>query len=203
MPQPSLPLVATVAALVLAGCASRGSLPGGGTKAVKAGDLPAAVQIADGAGGTIQLQVRDLVEGGSLSSGFGWRGHAMGGSGGVRHEGIDIVAPKGTPVHAAASGTVEDIGWRGAYGRLVVLRHGGRIETAYAHLSRFADDVRVGRRVRQGEVIGYVGSSGRSNGPHLHYEVRRDSKPVDPLDASPPRPRMPKRTQPPPTESPK
>jgi murein DD-endopeptidase MepM/ murein hydrolase activator NlpD len=188
---PPLLMIAVVAALVLAGCGARG--PVSGTKTAKAGNLPWAVDLADGTGGTIHLQVRPVVEGGYMSSSYGWRGHSMGGSGRARHEGIDIVAPKGTPVRAAASGTVADLGWRGAYGRFLLIRHAGRIETAYAHLGGFADDLKVGRRVRVGEVIGYVGSSGRSNGPHLHYEVRRDGKPVDPLDSIPARSRQAKR----------
>jgi len=143
--------------------------------------LPYAVLVDNGSGGKIDVQIGPVVEDGRLSSGFGRRGHAMGGGSVGRHQGIDIVAAKGTPVRAAAEGTIVDVGSRGAYGRFILIRHNDHLETAYAHLSRFTPDLKPGRHVRQGEIIGFVGSTGRSNAPHLHYELRKDGKPVDPL----------------------
>ena len=142
--------------------------------------LPHAVAVNDGMGGNVHLHLKPMVADGGLTSGFGWRSHAMGG-GGARHRGLDIIAPAGSPVRAGASGTITDMGWRGAYGRFILIRHSRDIETAYAHLSRFAKNLRVGQRVTLDDVIGYVGSSGRSSGPHLHFELRRQGRPIDPL----------------------
>ena len=106
-----------------------------------------------------------------ISSGFGMRLHPV--SGYTRqHKGIDFAAPAGTPVKAAADGVVESAGRRGGYGNMIVLKHWGKISTAYAHMRGFASGVRKGHKVRQGDVIGYVGSTGVSTGPHLHYEYR-------------------------------
>ena len=106
-----------------------------------------------------------------ISSGFGTRVHPV--SGYTRaHKGIDFAAPSGTPVRAAADGTVEVAKYSGGYGNLVVLKHWSNISTAYGHMSRFASGLRKGQKVRQGDVIGYVGSTGVSTGPHLHYEYR-------------------------------
>ena len=88
------------------------------------------------------------------------------------HKGIDYAAPSGTPVRAAGDGTVRFRGWRGGYGNVIELQHGGGITTVYGHLSRFAAAAGSGRAVRQGEVIGYVGMTGLATGPHLHYEYR-------------------------------
>ena len=108
---------------------------------------------------------------GTLTSGFGPRG------GGI-HEGIDIAAPGGTPVRAAAAGRVIVAGWSGGYGNLVVIDHGNGIATAYAHLSAIYAS---GGSVSQGQSIGAVGSTGHSTGNHLHFEVRVNGSPVDPL----------------------
>lgn len=97
---------------------------------------------------------------------------------GAFHPGIDIAAYDGDPVHAAAAGIVIKASWGEGYGREVIINHGRGIETLYAHLSGFA--VTAGQRVDRGEVIGYVGTSGRSTGPHLHYEVRIQNTPVNP-----------------------
>jgi murein DD-endopeptidase MepM/ murein hydrolase activator NlpD len=94
------------------------------------------------------------------------------------HPGIDIAAPYGTPVRATADGVVVFAGEEDGYGRIVMIDHGFGISTCYAHLSGF--NTEVGDRVQRGEVIGYVGDSGRSTGPHLHYEVRIDNTPVNP-----------------------
>ncbi|MGH7752425.1 MAG: peptidoglycan DD-metalloendopeptidase family protein, partial [Gemmatimonadales bacterium] len=96
------------------------------------------------------------------------------------HTGTDYAADYGTPVRATADGTVEAAGRDGGYGNMVVLRHAKGISTRYAHLSRFAAGVRQGARVRQGETIGYVGSTGLSTGPHLHYEFRVQGRPTNP-----------------------
>jgi len=99
-----------------------------------------------------------------------------------QHQGIDYVAPTGTPVVAVAEGTVEHVGPNGGYGNLVVLDHGGGITTYYAHLSAFGAGVQEGAKVERGQEIGLVGSTGRSTGPHLHYEIRKDGKYLDPAD---------------------
>jgi murein DD-endopeptidase MepM/ murein hydrolase activator NlpD len=97
------------------------------------------------------------------------------------HHGVDFVAPYGSPVRAAGDGQVVYVGWKGDNGRLIMIRHNGVYRTAYAHLSGYAKGVRRGAWVRQGQVIGYVGNSGRSTGTHLHYGVYRNGKAVDPL----------------------
>ncbi len=109
---------------------------------------------------------------GPITSPFGWRWGRM-------HEGIDIGVPYGTPIHAAAAGTVIYCGWEEGYGNLVAIDHGGNLATAYAHQSSIV--VSCGQQVAQGQVIGYVGCTGHCTGPHLHFEVRIDGAPVDPL----------------------
>ncbi len=96
------------------------------------------------------------------------------------HRGIDYAAPTGTPVKATSSGIVAFSGSQKGYGNLVVLKHNGKYETAYGHLSRFASGLSKGKRVNQGDVIGYVGSTGMATGPHLHYELRVDGVQRDP-----------------------
>lgn len=115
---------------------------------------------------------------GAITSGFGLRRHPLFGI--VRpHHGVDIAAPWGTPVRAAAAGNVVYAGWFGGYGKLVVVDHGGGIATLYGHLSSIA--VSGGQRVAAGDLVGRVGSTGYSTGPHLHFEVRVDGRPVNPL----------------------
>jgi murein DD-endopeptidase MepM/ murein hydrolase activator NlpD len=109
---------------------------------------------------------------GPVTSPFGWRWGRM-------HEGIDIAVPTGTPVRAAGSGRVIIAGWMGGYGNLVVIDHGGGLSTAYGHNSSFA--VGTGASVSQGQVVAYAGSTGNSTGPHVHFEVRVNGSPVDPL----------------------
>src|SRR3989442_15896220 len=94
---------------------------------------------------------------------------------------VDYAAPPGTPVRAVADGTVSHAGWDGGYGLAVRVRHRSGYQTLYAHLSRFGHDVRAGTRVNQRQVIGYVGSTGLSTGPHLHYEVIKGGRRVNPL----------------------
>jgi lipoprotein NlpD len=109
---------------------------------------------------------------GTVTSPFGRRGSRM-------HDGIDIAAKRGTPIHAAASGVVVYSDRRlSGYGRMIIIRHSGDMFTAYAHNER--NLVRKGDRVKQGDVIARVGSTGRATGPHLHFEVRRGTTPVDP-----------------------
>lgn len=114
---------------------------------------------------------------GPITSSFGEREDPFNGEGAF-HAGVDISAGFGTSVHAAADGTVTRAGMASGYGREIILDHGNGIETLYGHLSGFA--VTPGQQVRQGDVIGYVGMSGRSTGPHLHYEVRIHNTPVNP-----------------------
>jgi murein DD-endopeptidase MepM/ murein hydrolase activator NlpD len=97
------------------------------------------------------------------------------------HRGVDYAAPTGTPIKAAGNGRVIERGPKGGYGNTIVIDHGNRITTLYAHMSRFAPDVRVGSRVRQGQTIGYVGMTGLATGPHLHYEFRVNGTHRDPL----------------------
>ncbi|ACJ00006.1 M23 family metallopeptidase [Rhodospirillum centenum] len=124
--------------------------------------------------------LRTPVDGAKLTSGFGMRMHPLLGYSKM-HKGVDFGAPTGTPIYAAGDGVIEEIGAKGAYGNYIRIRHNREIATAYAHLSRFGSGARRGSRVSQGEVIGYVGTTGRSTGPHLHYEVMRGGKQVNPL----------------------
>ncbi|MBY0563519.1 MAG: M23 family metallopeptidase [Hyphomonadaceae bacterium] len=120
------------------------------------------------------------INGARLSSGFGMRRHPILGYSRM-HRGTDFAAPTGTPILAAGDGTVLRSGPYGGYGNYVRIRHANGYETAYAHMSRFARGLRAGTRVRQGQVIGYVGSTGRSTGPHLHYEVMLRGQQVNPM----------------------
>jgi murein DD-endopeptidase MepM/ murein hydrolase activator NlpD len=114
---------------------------------------------------------------GPLRSYFGDRTDPFSGEGAF-HTGVDIGAPQGAPVHAAADGVVLRAQWMGGYGRMVIIDHGDGIQTYYAHLSRFS--VVPGQEIRQGEVVGLVGATGRASGPHLHYEVRVRGNPENP-----------------------
>lgn len=115
---------------------------------------------------------------GRISSGFGWRRHPI-----TRrrdfHTGLDIAAPYGTPVRAAESGKIIFAGRYRGYGKMVIIRHSGGYSTRYGHLSRIK--AKYGQRVRQGQVIGYVGKSGLATGPHLHFEIRRYGRPINPF----------------------
>lgn len=125
--------------------------------------------------------LRTPVDGARVSSGFGMRTHPVLGYSKM-HQGVDFAAPTGTPIYAGGDGVVVERGKKGGYGNFILIRHGGGYSTAYGHMSRFKSDVQRGTRVRQGEVIGYVGSTGRSTGPHLHYEVRIDGRQVNPAN---------------------
>jgi murein DD-endopeptidase MepM/ murein hydrolase activator NlpD len=115
---------------------------------------------------------------GSLESGFGGRRNPFGGSSVEFHTGQDIEAPQGTPISAAASGTITYAGWMNGYGNLVIIDHGDGLSTRYGHLSRIESS--VGQNILRGQLLGLVGSTGRSTGPHLHYEVRINDHPVNP-----------------------
>ena len=111
------------------------------------------------------------------SSSYGLRTHPV--LGGLRgHKGVDMAAPSGTPIYATADGMVSKAEWFSSYGNFIAIAHGAELETRFGHLSRMA--VSAGQRVRKGDLIGYVGSTGRSTGPHLHYEVRVAGLAVDP-----------------------
>ncbi|MEG0831148.1 MAG: M23 family metallopeptidase, partial [Acidaminococcaceae bacterium] len=117
-------------------------------------------------------------EGGEISSPYGGRPDPFG-AGADFHPGIDIAASYGAPVYASASGYVAKAGWNGGYGRYVRLEHAEGLTTAYGHMSALA--VEAGSQVQRGAIIGYVGSSGYSTGPHVHFEVRKNGEPTDPL----------------------
>ena len=102
------------------------------------------------------------------------------------HKGVDYAAPQGTPVRVTADGVVTYAGWQNGYGNVIFIRHQGAYSTVYGHMSRFADDIKVGSRVGQGDTIGFVGMTGWATGPHLHYEFRVGDQPVDPMSAAVP-----------------
>ncbi len=122
------------------------------------------------------------INGARLSSGYGMRRHPILGYSRM-HRGTDFAAPTGTPILAAGDGTIERAGPFSSFGNYVRIRHANGYETAYAHMSRFARGMRAGARVRQGQIIGYVGTTGRSTGPHLHYEVLRRGQQVNPMSS--------------------
>ena len=118
------------------------------------------------------------INGARLSSPFGMRKHPIDGFNKM-HRGTDFAAPMGTPIMASGSGTVKKAGWCGGGGNCVVIRHNSTYQTIYAHMSKFAKGIKKGVRVKQGQTIGYVGSTGKSTGPHLHYEVIVNGKKVN------------------------
>lgn len=124
--------------------------------------------------------LRTPVDGARISSNFGLRRHPILGFNRM-HQGTDFAAPSGTPIYAAGDGVAVEVKWNGGYGRWVKIRHNSGWETGYAHMSRWA--VKPGQKVRQGQVIGYVGTTGASTGPHLHYEVHLNGRRVDPRGA--------------------
>ena len=127
-------------------------------------------------------------EGMRLSSGFGMRQHPI-----LRflrpHNGVDWSGPVGTPIMAAGAGLIEEAGRKGEYGNYVRIQHANGYKTSYAHMQRFAPGISEGVRVRQGQVIGFLGNTGLSSGPHLHYEVLINNRPVDPMSIQVPRDR--------------
>ncbi len=133
---------------------------------------------ANTVGPVISVPSRMPLDGARLTSDFGMRTHPVLG-GRRKHKGIDLAAPTGTPVYATADGIVDRAEWFSSYGLYVEIGHGAELETRYAHMSRLA--VAEGQWVNKGDVIGYVGSTGRSTGPHLHYEVRIAGIAVNPI----------------------
>jgi murein DD-endopeptidase MepM/ murein hydrolase activator NlpD len=126
----------------------------------------------------VSIPSRNPLDGAALTSGFGMRTHpVLGGRRG--HKGIDLAMPTGTPIYATADGVISKAEWFSSYGLYIALEHGGNIQTRYGHMSRL--NVAAGQQVRKGDLIGYVGSTGRSTGPHLHYEVRIGGVAVNPV----------------------
>jgi murein DD-endopeptidase MepM/ murein hydrolase activator NlpD len=123
--------------------------------------------------------MRTPINGARLSSGYGMRRHPVLGYNKM-HRGLDFSAPRGTPIVSAGDGVIEMAGRNGSYGNYIRIRHTGTYKTVYAHMKGFARGMRAGKRVRQGQTIGYVGTTGRSTGPHLHYEVLRDGARMNP-----------------------
>ena len=117
-----------------------------------------------------------------ISSLFGYRRHPVYKDRRF-HSGVDYAAPSGTAIYASGAGTIEMARYVNGYGNYIKIRHNSEYETAYGHMSRFASGMRPGVRVKQGQIIGYVGSTGRSTGPHLHFEILRKGQRIDPLKA--------------------
>jgi len=120
------------------------------------------------------------VKGARISSGFGRRFHPILGYTRM-HKGVDFAARRGTPVMAAGNGVIERASRYGSYGNYIRIRHANGFKTAYAHLSRYRHGSRKGRRVTQGQIIAYVGATGRATGPHLHYELLKHNHQVNPM----------------------
>jgi murein DD-endopeptidase MepM/ murein hydrolase activator NlpD len=136
----------------------------------------------DDSGRSVQrLLMKTPVDGARLSSRFGMRRHPILGYTRL-HRGLDFAAPRGTPIYAAGDGQIVALGRNGDFGKYIRIRHRNGYETAYAHMNGYARRLKKGERVKQGQVIGYVGSTGLATGPHLHYEVLRHKKPVNPRD---------------------
>ena len=119
------------------------------------------------------------LKGGRLSSGFGMRDHPV-----LRkrrqHSGVDIAAPRNTPIYATGDGKLRFAGYKGSYGNTVEISHAGGIRTRYSHMSKHKKGLRIGATVKKGDIIGYVGSTGRSTGNHVHYEFLKNGKPQNP-----------------------
>src|SRR5262249_46928729 len=133
--------------------------------------------------------VRKPMAAGIMRSGYGWRRHPILGYSKM-HTGVDWAAPRGTPIYASGNGIVMTAGWESGYGKYVKIKHTNGYETAYAHMSGFARGIQPGTRVRQGQIIGYVGSTGLATGAHLHYEILVNNRFVDPLKIKLPRGRV-------------
>ncbi len=132
------------------------------------------------------LTRRPLQGGGRLASRFGYRVHPIFKSRRL-HTGVDLAAPRGTPIYASGDGVVEKAQWVSGYGRYIEIKHVNGYETGYGHQSAFADGIKPGVKVRQGQLIGYVGSTGNSTGNHLHFEIKVNGRFVDPLSVKLPR----------------
>ena len=143
----------------------------------------------DGGKSAKKFLVRKPVMAGIMRSGFGLRRHPILGYTKM-HTGVDWTSPSGTPIYASGNGTVEKEGWESGYGKYIRIRHTNGYETAYGHMSAFARGIEEGKRVRQGQVIGFVGSTGLSTGSHLHYEILVNGRFVDPMRIKLPRGRV-------------
>ena len=115
-----------------------------------------------------------------ISSSFGYRVHPVSGQW-KGHKGLDYPAPRGTPIRATAQGEITFIGTQNGYGKVIFIQHDNDYSTVYAHQSRFKRGLKKGDAIEKGQIIGYVGSTGIASGPHLHYELRVDNQPVDPI----------------------
>jgi murein DD-endopeptidase MepM/ murein hydrolase activator NlpD len=140
----------------------------------------------DGETGKRFLTRRPVQGGGRLASRFGNRVHPIFKSRRM-HTGVDLAAPRNTPIYAAGDGVIEKAQWVSGYGRYVLMKHVNGFETAYGHMNKIADGIKPGTRVRQGQIIGYVGSTGNSTGNHLHFEIKVNGRFVDPLSVKLPR----------------
>ena len=120
------------------------------------------------------------IDGAKISSNFGMRKHPISGYNKL-HKGVDFAAPKGTPIFAGGNGKIDFIGNNGGYGKYIRIKHNNGYKTAYAHLSKFGKNISKGDQVNQGSIIGYVGSTGNSTGPHLHYEIIYQNKQINPM----------------------
>jgi len=159
----------------------KGSLPVGGGSTNKVSYDLSYLQFLEKRADYLHTSIRGIPLGypvyGRITSHIGWRKNPFG-RGYEFHSGIDIYAPHGSKVRATADGVVEFAGWYGDYGKTVIIRHPSGYLTLYGHLSQI--DVKEGQKIKAGDVVGRVGSTGRSTGPHLHYEVIKDNKPIDP-----------------------
>jgi len=115
-----------------------------------------------------------------INSSFGYRTHPISGKW-TGHKGLDYPAPRGTPIRATAHGEITFIGTQNGYGKVIFIKHDNDYSTVYAHQSRFKRGLKKGDAIEKGQIIGYVGSTGIASGPHLHYELRVDNQPVDPI----------------------
>ena len=140
----------------------------------------------DGETGKRFLNRRPLEGGGTLRSRFGYRIHPIFHTRKL-HTGVDLAARSGTPIYAAGDGVIEYYKWQSGYGNKVEIKHVNGYETAYGHMSRYVDGLGLGSHVRQGQIIGYVGSTGQSTGPHLHFEIKINGNLVDPLSVKLPK----------------
>lgn len=171
---------AAVAVMAMAAAPAAPPAAAGNEAALATPEAPPATAVAEPAGPVVrEIAFESPVKGYGVNSAFGMR--RLSGQAARRHAGVDIAAPKGTSVYVAAEGAVIRTGYEAAgYGRFVEIRHPNGMTTLYAHLSRL--DVRSGDHLGSGERLGLVGSTGRSTGPHLHFEVRRGDRQVNPVN---------------------
>jgi murein DD-endopeptidase MepM/ murein hydrolase activator NlpD len=138
------------------------------------------IEYFDGKGNSVRKSLlRTPINGARISSGFGMRRHPVLGYSKM-HKGTDFAAPTGTPIFAAGAGTITYYGVKGGYGNYVQIRHNPEYSTAYGHASKFNKKFKVGSKVKQGDVVAYVGTTGRSTGPHLHFEVIYKGQQINP-----------------------